>query len=688
MSPMTATEKKSGISRFTHPRPVPRAFCALALLPCLAAAQPAPDIFEIPLADLLDIEIQVSSISRRAQSLAESAAAVYVLTADDIRNSPARNLPDLLRTVPGIEVAQLDANKWAVSARGFNSRLASKLLLIVDGRTVYSSSFAAVFWETEDLPLENIERIEVIRGPGATIWGANAVNGVVSITTREADAGDRGFSVLAGNRYRQQSFFQTGAALGENTALRVYGSLADIAALPAPDGGSAMDGWESRRFGFRVDGGAGADTLSVEANWFDQDIDQRVDLLVHPNQVLQDFESPVQQAGANAVARWRRERSDGGSVTAQFFYDYKERSELLLAEEMETYDVDLYYNALAGSHSLTMGGGLRLIHHRATPTPFVSYEPNSESMEIYSLALYDDIHVTDRTIFGLGLKVEDNIYTGTEYQSNLRLSHALSGSQHLWGAMSRAVRTPSRAERSSRILLGFIPQGSLPEVPQDLYITTVPNDSFDVEELESFEFGWRLRRDNLGLDFAAFYNRYDGLRNATTGIPYCHPDPLCTPESQYILQPLILINSDRADSYGFEGVIEWKPSENFSFEASYSYFDIDYESGEGLVQAESGLTPNRDNPLGKLVLQANWRVSDSLMLNLVQRSVSKPGLSGIPAYRAADVKLDWAVNDFANLSFTVRNLGESRHMEFVDPLVGSTRAMVETGYHLGVDLRW
>ena len=656
-----------------------------------ADAEEAANFLDMSLEDLMQIE--VTSVARRSQVLSETSAAIYVLTADDIANSTAVTIPDLLRTVPGMEVAQLDANKWAVSARGFNSRLVGKLMVIVDGRTVYSPTYGAVFWESLDLFLENIERIEVIRGPGATIWGANAVNGVVSITTKSAhDTKEFFASMLVGNQYELIVSVQQGGALSPDSSYRVYGKSKKHDGFDSIYGFHADDDWDSRQVGFRIDASMNPDNVfTFQGDFFDQEIGQRQSMLIRPGTVMRNVANPVDSEGMNILGRWERRNRRGGTLTTQFYYDYGRRQEIVQNEKINTYDLDITYTNTADSrHRLTLGGGIRYIDHDTTNTPYFTHIPEDLTLKLYSLSFHDDFRLSDRLILGMGLKIENNIYTGTEYQPNVRLNYALSDSQNVWLAFSRAVKTPSRGERQGLTTLSYIPAIYDPVIPVDSYLIVQPNKNYEVEELESFETGWRWNANkNLSFDIAAYYNQYDELRNLSIGQPYCVPDPFCMTQVDYVVIPSNLQNSDSADTWGFESVAKWQ-RRNLSFELGYSYFEIDYRGATNTFTASAaeGLNPAREKPLYKYNLQSNWEISSQMRLNFAYRYVSEPGISDISDYHAFDLQLVWEPTDSFSLRLVGRNLDSNDHVEFGSELNNSIPALIERSLFVDARIHW
>lgn len=681
------------------PLPGPRAHlgsllsAGLLLLPCAAhGSEMDPGLFSLGLEELMQIE--VTSVSRRSQSLAETAAAAYVLTSEDIANSSALNLPDLLRTVPGMEVAQIDANKWAVSARGFNSRLAGKLLVFIDGRHSYVPAYATVFWENEDLILDNIERIEIIRGPGASIWGANALNGVVNITTKSArDTQGSSFSLTAGNIDELIATVGHAGVLGERTFYRLAAKVKEHAGFELRSGSPAGDDWKDERFEFRLDSELSArSTLTFKLDGYDQAVNQIYTQLITFDDIRYFVEDTRKQQGFDASARIDQRFQSGAVLSTQLSYGMNRHHDALLENEAKVYDLDLvWYNGEASRHDLTLGAGVRIIEHETQPSPYFEFSPRDETLKFYNLSFYDNYAFNDDLLLGLGLKLEHNIYTGTEYQANLNFNYALSDVHNVWTAISRAARVPSRLERDGMIIAGVLPAGEVPGVPLDVYMRfTALEKRLEAEYLHGLEAGWRYNpAANISLDVAAFFNDYSDLRNVDPGIPYCLPDPSCQPQPLLMVQPFGFANIDSAQTHGIETVLNYRASPSVNLEFGFSLIDISYDNNSRLdLSGVNGVTPARDDPFFKLNAELDWLLSPRSRINLLFRFVSKPGIGDIDAYGVADLHYVW--NPVGNFELTLgaRNLGEPAHQEFTEVFVLNPPTLIEHSAYLKLKWRW
>ncbi len=462
-----------------------------------SAATPgmAEDLTDLSLEELLDVE--VTSVGKKAQALGDAAAAVYVISNDDIRRSGATSVPEALRMVPGLTVKRLDANKWAISARGFSGRFANKLLVLIDGRSVYTPSFSGVYWESEEVMLADIDRIEVIRGPGATLWGANAVNGVINIITKSAAATQGGLLVAAGGSEEQGgASLREGVESAPETFARLYAKYQDRDSLVTSLGTDGRDEWEIAQGGFRVDSTLTAgDRVTLQGDFYHSNLRQQ--LLVPDPLAPPTFSLPVDDhlnaTGWNLLGRWERAFSVTSDVSLQLYYDHAERNEYYVAQSTDILDLEFQQRTKPiERHDLVWGLGYRHIADQVESTPLLTVTRSTDQRGLWSAFIQDDIELLrDRLRLTLGSKFEHNDYTGFEIQPNLRLLWKPSERDTLWGAISRAVRTPSRPERTATVLTGILPTGASAPYPSTIQLRTIGNDGFDAESLTAYELGFR-----------------------------------------------------------------------------------------------------------------------------------------------------------------------------------------------------
>src|SRR2546425_6091986 len=489
--------------------PPPR---SLAQQPDTAASPGA--LKKLTLEPLMNLE--VTSVSRRPEKLSQAASAIQVITQYDIRRSGATSLPEALRLASNLEVAQVDSRQWAISARGFNSTTANKLLVLIDGRAVYTPLYSGVFWDVQDVPLCDVDRIEVTSGPGATLWGANAVNGVINIITKRAQdaqgllvsgGGGTALQGLGGARY--------GGALGANVHYRAYGKAFTRDQTQFADGRAGIDDWYAGQGGVQLDWDPSETSqLTLQGDLYD-------------GRIAQPSSGDIAVSGGNAVGRWSHAFSGTSDARLQLYYDRTHRNiPGTFAEDLDTYDADFQHHAvLARRHDVVWGLGFRLINDSVGNTPALAFLPSHVRRKWFTGFVQDEIAVVPELHVILGTKVEHNDYTGYELQPAGRASWTTRRGGVLWAAVSRAVRTPSRIDREL-----FAP-GQPP-----YFLEGSPN--FRSEELLAYELGYRVQaQDRLSVSLAAFYNRYDNLRSVEMVNP---PAPL----------PIILANGLKGKSYG------------------------------------------------------------------------------------------------------------------------------------------
>jgi iron complex outermembrane receptor protein len=630
----------------------------LAALLLLQAAAPTSasegetDLGLMSIEDLLDVE--VTSVSKRAQKVADAPAAVTVLTGEDIRRSGATSIPEALRMVPGLHVAQIDGSKWAITARGFNSQFANKLLVLIDGRSVYTPLFSGVFWDVQDVMLEDVDRIEVVRGPGGTLWGANAVNGVINIITKPADA-TQGLLVAAGAGSIDRYFTQTriGGSLGHGAHYRVYAKYFDRASLETDTGASAHDGWDMARGGFRVDWNAtGSDSLTFQGDFYDGDED---DTLLTGTQESQAIR------GGNFLTRWNHEFSNGSATQFQLYYDRTDRNvQALLTEKRNTVDLELQHRFQPlRRHDVVVGAGYRMNADHIDPR-LTAFSPESRTDHLASSFVQDEITLIENLLsVTLGSKFEYNDYTGFEFQPSGRSLYTPSDRHSLWAAISRAVRTPSRADNDVAFTA---PSQDLPAT----FDTYAGNRGLDSETLLAYEIGYRGRPlDSVSLDVAAYYNDYEDIRSNEVLASVPCPSPPLPPATT--CRTLQFGNGIDASGWGVEASATWVATPFWQLQAGYSYMDLDVEIEPGSTDTTSvsqeGDTPrNQFFALSRVNLPFDLEFDTSLYW--VQGLRSQP----VDDYTRLDLRLGWRPLEQLELSLVGQNLTESRHEEFENGL--------------------
>ena len=488
------------------------------------------NLADLSLEQLLSIEVKVTSAARRSENLAASPAAIFVLTGEDIRRGGFSSLPEALRMVPGLYVAKVNSHWWTISARGFNDYLNNKMLVLIDGRSVYTPQFGGVFWELQDIPLDEIDRIEVIRGPGGTLWGANAVNGVINIVTKRS-AETQGFlaRTSAGNEEGYSASVRYGGGIGERLTYRVFGKTEYSDPGVNPSGGNAYDAWNLSQGGIRLDGRlTRADNLSFESGMYEGRLQADIPFFTGPGVPQTLLRSSYLVRGGHMLARWEHRFSDTSAGSLLGYCDWTDRL-VAIDEIRNTCHVEGQHDLQIGQrHSFTWGVNV----DATTGTLYESFTfrgtpAKQRILTAGVFAQYEFELIPDRLRLSAGSKFDHNSYTGFELQPQIRGVWTPHRSHSIWSAVSRAVRTPGQAYESAEVKFAIVP-GAIPT-----YVTAIGNPSLRAEILRAYEFGYRFTPTaTFSLDAALFYNHYDGLINlnlvnplAVSGPPRIHINP-------------------------------------------------------------------------------------------------------------------------------------------------------------------
>ena len=632
---------------------------SLLVVPVAAGAQGVnqggDDLTGLDIDELARIEI--TSVSRKAEPVASASAAVSVLTREDIRRSGATTLPDVLRMVPGLQVARVGSRDWAVSARGFNQQSANKLLLLVDGRSVYSPIFAGVFWDALGFPIDEIERIEVIRGPGATLWGANAVNGVVNVITRPAGESRGGrVSIGAGSRLQVTGGGRYGGTIG-STDFRINGGARRREASLLANGDDAFDDWSFGRVSFRLDGTLShRDSWTLQGDAFRGAGDHRLLLPTpappHTEIVVDELEID----GVDLLGRWTHHMSARSDLTVQAYYDRARREQTPLFGTMvvDQLDIDAQHRFGVGEwHDIIWGAGYRRMSDDVTGALGLSFAPSARTTDLWTAFVQDEITlVPDRLYLTIGSKFEHNDYTDGALQPNARALWRPSPVHSVWAAVSRAIRTPSRIDADA------VAAAAIPGAPVQAVL--VGSDDYGAEELIAYEAGYRLEPVvSVSFDAAVFYNDYDDLRTIAPGAPL----PPQGDDPRPVL-PFDVDNDAYGRSYGFELAGTWRASRHVRLRASYSRLEVRTAIDAG---APAGSRPEAADGLDPEHAATAWLTVDlpgHMELDLLGRHVAELRGRGIPAYTSADIRAGWRWRDRLELSVVAQDLLEDRHAEF------------------------
>jgi iron complex outermembrane recepter protein len=634
-------------------------------------ASPDKDLTSLSLEELMKVNVSVTTAARRAQRLGDVASAVYVLTADDIKRSGARTIPDALRLVPGMQVAQIDANKWAVSARGFNSRFSNKLLVLMDGRTIYTPLFSGVIWDLNHYVPGDIERIEVIRGPGASLWGSNAVNGVINIITKSAKDTQGGLASLgAGTAERGFGSFRWGGRVGENTFWRAGMQGLSRASLERNDGGGTPPSSLGGSFNFRLDSQDGPEAWHVNAGYNGGATGETPIRYSFTAPFKTPFNSRVKGETAHALGRWTRTLSPGSDVQIQT-YASRESAELhVLTALAQTFDVELQHRAKWGErHQFVWGGGYRLRQTQLEGRNDFVFAPENRTTGVFSAFVQDEYSlIPDALHLTVGSRFEHNPFTGFNLQPNIRLSWTPSEQHTLWASVARAVRTPSIGERDTSTAIADIltdRNTGLPLVFQNQAAGKVVS-----ETVVAFEAGYRVRPwARTSIDLAAFYNVYSNLLGANLG-----SGNLVVGPPTRIVVPLNTNYSTRGRTYGAEIATEWQPADWLRLRTGYSVLRMDLESDEpqAVVDAASR------NPRHQGFLHASYDFSPTIKLDGILRGGTRLSSSSasVPGYVTMDARIAWQPTQRLELALVGTNLLGGERVEFVSDLIGLVPARV------------
>jgi iron complex outermembrane receptor protein len=632
---------------------------ALSLAKPLPAQDPKPqDLTQASLEDLMNI--QVTTVSKKEQTLRTAGAAVFVITQEDIRRSGATNIPDLLRMVPGVNVAQMSASTWAISIRGFNDVFADKVLVLIDGRSVYNPITSGVSWDQQDLPLEDIERIEVIRGPGGTVWGANAVNGVINIITKNSKNTQGGVvSIGGGSETTAQGLAQYGGAIGEGT-YRVFAKYSDIDSTTLPGGGSAQDGWQSLHGGFRSDWVLSPrDTLTVQGDLQESREGQNLTTVIPSALPLElTFTDRFEASAANILARWNHTLANGSEMSLQVYDDHSSTFSLGGRDRQNTVDLDFQHHlSLWSRQDIVWGLGARVADLYLGPGYAIAYVPSSRTDVLLSAFFQDQVKITSALSFTFGSKFEHNDYTGFELEPSAQLVWNPTARQSVWVSAARAIRQPDAVDASIRDTAATFSTG-----PGSFgVVEAIGNPVQRTERLNDFEAGYRIQATaRVSVDVATFLNFYHDLRTVSELPPYF----VTGPGAPYLVVPALFEDIGNAHSYGGELSLDWKPANRWRLSGGYSLLHMVFSKDTANVDTEIG-------DLGTGTPQQQFQARSAL--NLPHHlewdsSVEYVGklAAGIPAYTRVDTRLGWRMNERLAFSVVGQNLLSPRHAEFPD----------------------
>jgi iron complex outermembrane receptor protein len=614
---------------------------------------------KLSLEELMDVE--VTSVSRRPERLLTTASAIQLITAEDMRRAGSTTIPEALRLADNLNVARKNAHDWGISARGFNTELANKLLVMIDGRTVYSPLFSGVFWNVQDYLIADLDRIEVVSGPGGTLWGANAVNGVINIISKSA-RDTQGAYVEAGGGTELRAFagVRYGAALAPHVFFRVYGKYFDRDDAVFPDGRAARDSWRMRQGGFRLDAEPSShDTVTLQGDLYGGGQNTAA--------------GPADVGGRNVIGRWSHVISDDSGYTLQCYYDGTRLRDPvtanvfagagMLRDDLETFDLDFQHDVRLQRHRLIWGLGYRRTRDTVVNAPAVGFLPTRLDQDRFNAFAQDEIALRPTLLFTLGAKLERNDYTGWETEPSARLQWMLPGEGMLWAAVSRAVRTPSRIDRD------LIEPTYLPApLPQNLLAGG--GDGFEAESVVAYELGYRAQLGESGsLAASVFWNHYDHLRSTMPTAPFTFP--------------LFFRNDVQGRTSGLEFSANYRLHERWRLHAGCTLLHEDLWVRAGGVDFNRALNETAD-PQVQLSLRSYLDLPHAMELDAAFRYVGplRANNAGVPVevpgYDDVDLHLGWRPTPQLELSLVGQNLLHATHVEYGLP--AAREAIARGGY--------
>lgn len=660
-----------------------RAFlCGLAVfyvaIP-IPAQTPPGDLSSMNIEDLMKVE--VTSVSKHEQTLSQAAAAIFVISQEDIRNSGATNIPDLLRMVPGIYVAQINANTWAICARAFNGRFSNELLVMVDGRTVYTPTFGGVLWDTLDFPLFDIERIEVIRGPGGSVWGPNAVNGVINIITKKtADTLGTTLKVVGGNIDKPMATVEHGGHIGEAVTYRLFTKYLNSVGFPNLDGHQGLDGWHQLRAGFRSDMKLSSkDSLSVQGDIYSarEGLQSLAKLSWVPPQPVRVV-SEENVSGGFIHSTWNHTFSPKSDTTLAASYQRYDRTELV-DENSATFDLDFQHNLTVGERQqIVWGLAYRHTASHAEGSQLVTFSPADRSLNLFSgFFQYQVALAANRVHLTLGTKLQHHYYTGFAAMPTARVAWTPNDNHTIWAAVSRAVRTPSDTDVSVRYNASLFsaPDGTLEVVR--LY----GNPNFKNEDVISFEVGYRaLLYKNLSLDVAIYFNDYDDQQSTEPRAPFFESSPA----PAHLVIPLTYANLLRATARGLEIYSHWKIANWWTLSPGFSYQHIHRRLDAASRDTSSVSASGEDTPEYSPQLRSHVALPHNFAWDTSVAFNSRLDSPQVPSYTRLDTGLTWQWKTRFSISAFGQNLIQSRHFEFFAEQGTSTASYVPRGGYVKI----
>ena len=623
-----------------------------------AASPPANDLSNLSLEDLMNVE--VTSVSKKQQPMADAPAAISVISQDDIARSGFSTIPDLLRLAPGMDVARINSSSWAVSARGLNDEFANNLLVLQDGRSLYNPLFGGVFWNTVDYVLPDLDRIEVIRGPGATLWGANAVNGVINITTKDAQDTQGWLLDSRGSNQDSNLSVRYGGKLADDTYYRVYTKASYDEALDTSSGGDAGDDWYAMRGGFRIDKHASDQdsfTLQGDVNEDRAQLPTEVPIFTPP--FLQTKTFGESATTGNVLGRWTHRVDDDSDFALQLYYDYFGQHGPDAEYDQHTIDLDFHDRFVLGERNEIMWGfGYRAVNSTFLQNDQIAFDPPTRTDSLYNAFVQDTITLEPRQWFlTMGSKFEHNDYTGFEIEPSVRLLWTPNEHNSVWAAVSRAVRTPTIVESDVDFVASRfqIPTGTGATVPGEALLHGNPD--IQSEKLTAYELGYRMQpTKQFSVDLATFYNNYGDISEAI-------PSGAAQPGVPVII-PLTEENAISGDTYGGEIASTLQVTDAWRLTGSYSLLESTFFSTVGPAAMADAKEEQGSAPQQQAQVHSYWDITRNLQLNAGIYYTGRVTEFDIPAYVTTDLNLVWQPKEGMELKVGVLGAFDNHHPEY------------------------
>jgi iron complex outermembrane receptor protein len=609
--------------------------------------------------------VEVTTVSKDPRQVLKTPAAIFVITQEDIRRSGATSIPEALRLAPGVEVARIDADHWSVAIRGLAGQFSKDLLVLIDGRSVYTPLFAGVYWDVQSVMLEDVERVEVVRGPGGTIWGANAVNGVINIITKSAENTHGALVALGGGNVDQGTgSVRYGGTVGKDFNYRIYGTGSIRGPEFHPDG-DEFDRWRMGQMGFRTDWKRGdKDSFTVQGDIYSAGSGETslVALFSPAAEVQQDAIGSA--SGGNLLAQWQHTTGEGSDIQIKAYFDRTNRADIQGGETRDTFDIDYVQHArIYGAQNLTWGLGARVSPSNFLQTsPGVNFLPNQQTDSIYSgFVQYELPIIRDKVTLTAGTKLEHNNFSGFDYEPSVRLLWSPTEHQSFWAAVTRAVRTPSRQDQDVvfDIFAGTINLGTPPS-PTPVYFEILGNPKAKAEQLIGYEVGYRTQvNSNVYVDFTAFYNTYSGLQG------FGPPVPTQASPTAPVFFILPYANIIKGHTAGAEIAPDLKITHWWQLRGSYSYLDIALRDKPGFTDVGNLLASYMgSSPRQVVSFQSLVNLPKQFELDTMYRYTSGLPQYSVGAYSTADVRLGWHRGEGLDFSVIGQNLLQPFHNEF------------------------